>query len=52
MWKFLGSDESLARAGAGAVMCGDSLFVVCGELKPGIRSPQVSVIMFNEKDKK
>lgn len=52
VWKFLGSDESLARAGAGAVMCGDSLFVVCGELKPGIRSPQVSVIMFNEKDKK
>lgn len=47
-WKCLGTNESLARAGAGAVMCGNSLFVVCGELKPGVRTPRVSVVTINE----
>lgn len=47
-WRCLGSDSSLARAGAGAVACGDSLFVVCGELKPGVRSAQVSVVKITE----
>lgn len=47
-WKCLGSNESLARAGAGAVMRGNNLFVVCGELKPGIRSPRVSVVGINK----
>lgn len=47
-WRCLGADESLARAGAGAVMYGNSLLVVCGELKPGVRTPQVSVVTINE----
>ncbi len=48
VWKCLGVNESLARAGAGAVMCGNNLFVVCGELKPGIRSPRVSIVVVQE----
>lgn len=47
-WKCLGANDALARAGAGAVMYGNNLFVVCGELKPGIRSPRISVVMINE----
>lgn len=47
-WKCLGTNESLARAGAGAVICGNNVFIVCGELKPGIRTPQVSVVTINE----
>lgn len=47
-WKCLGTHESLARAGAGAVMYGNSLLVICGELKPGVRTPQVSVVTINE----
>lgn len=41
-WKELGNYEQLARAGAGAVLTGDSLIIVNGELKPGIRTPQVN----------
>lgn len=41
-WKDLGTYEQLARAGAGAVLRGDSLIIVNGELKPGIRTPQVN----------
>ncbi|HCQ72934.1 MAG TPA: cyclically-permuted mutarotase family protein [Rikenellaceae bacterium] len=47
-WKCLGTNESLARAGAGAVICENNVFIVCGELKPGIRTPQVSVVTINE----
>lgn len=41
-WTDLGNHGQLARAGAGAVLRGDSLIVVNGELKPGIRTPQVN----------
>ena len=41
-WTELGGPEQLARAGAGAVLKGDSLIIVNGELKPGIRTPQVN----------
>ena len=41
-WTDLGSYEPLARAGAGAVSVGEQLIIVNGELKPGIRTPQVN----------
>lgn len=41
-WEQLGSYEPLARAGAGAVLIDQRLIVICGELKPGIRTPQVN----------
>lgn len=41
-WTNLGEHEQLARAGAGAVIDGNRLFIVNGELKPGIRTPQVN----------
>ena len=42
-WTDLGDYEPLARAGAGAILKGDSLIIVNGELKPGIRTPQVNL---------
>lgn len=42
-WIDLGDYEPLARAGAGAILKGDSLIIVNGELKPGIRTPQVNL---------
>ena len=42
-WTNLGEYEQLARAGAGAILKGDSLIIVNGELKPGIRTPQVNL---------
>lgn len=41
-WTDLGEYEQLARAGAGAALKGDHLIIVNGELKPGIRTPQVN----------
>lgn len=41
-WKELGNYEQLARAGAGAILTGNNLIIVNGELKPGIRTPQVN----------
>lgn len=41
-WENLGEYEQLARAGAGAVCQGDTLIIVNGELKPGIRTPAVN----------
>ena len=41
-WELLGSHEPLARAGAGAVLLNQQIIVICGELKPGIRTPQVN----------
>lgn len=41
-WTDLGAYEPLARAGAGAVIAGEYLIIVNGELKPGIRTPQVN----------
>ena len=47
-WSELGDFEPLARAGAGAVMEGDRLTIVNGELKPGVRSPRVSQATIEE----
>lgn len=41
-WTNLGEYEQLARAGAGAVLQENRLIIVNGELKPGIRTPQVN----------
>lgn len=41
-WTSLGEHEPLARAGAGAVIWENELIVINGELKPGIRTPQVN----------
>jgi len=43
-WVLLGSDAAIARAGAGAVTDGKVLFVVDGELKPGVRTDEVNQI--------
>ncbi len=42
-WTNLGEYEQLARAGAGTILKDDSLIIVNGELKPGIRTPQVNL---------
>jgi len=44
IWDSLGEYEQLARAGAGMVISGNKLIVVCGELKPGIRTIQVNAL--------
>ena len=41
-WSDLGEYEQLARAGAGAVIQDGRLTIINGELKPGIRTPQVN----------
>ena len=41
-WNDLGEYEQLARAGAGAVIQDGRLTIINGELKPGIRTPQVN----------
>lgn len=41
-WTLRGEYEPLARAGAGAVIDRHALIIVNGELKPGIRTPQVN----------
>lgn len=41
-WTSLGEYPQSARAGAGAVWYGNRLFVICGETKPGIRTPEVN----------
>ena len=38
----IASSQSLARAGAGTISCEDGMFVISGELKPGVRSPDVT----------
>lgn len=44
-WSELGDYEQLARAGAGAVIQGNHLIIINGELKPGIRTPQVNQVV-------
>lgn len=41
-WTNLGDYEQLARAGAGAVLTENRLIIINGELKPGVRTPQVN----------
>ena len=42
------SSPHLARAGAAMVFCNGAVYYIGGELKPGIRSPQVSRITFTK----
>lgn len=44
----LGDFEPLARAGAGAVIDGNRLFIANGELKPGIRTPEVNLLIIDK----
>ncbi|MEG1749064.1 MAG: cyclically-permuted mutarotase family protein [Tannerellaceae bacterium] len=45
-WESLGEFEPLARAGAGIALHKNQLFIINGELKPGIRTPQVNRAKF------
>lgn len=41
-WEFLGNYRQAARAGAGITIWKDELYVICGELKPGIRTNEAN----------
>ncbi|MGL5790039.1 MAG: cyclically-permuted mutarotase family protein, partial [Bacteroidales bacterium] len=43
-WYLLGTFPQAARAGAGAVTDGSALYIIGGELKPGIRTDEVNQI--------
>lgn len=47
-WTSLGESPQSARAGAQAVWQGNKLFVICGEIKPGIRTSEVNRLTFNK----
>jgi len=48
-WLPLETDERFARAGASAAVTDDgTLFTVCGELKPGVRTPCVGATSISE----
>ena len=40
-WKTLGDYPQLARDGAGIAIEGNELYIICGEIKPGVRTPDV-----------
>lgn len=42
LWTELGTSPHTARAGASLVSVGEEAYVINGELKPGIRSPQIT----------
>lgn len=47
-WRNCGSNNfSLARAGAGIAVTPSGILVIEGELKPGIRTPQIALIPFD-----
>lgn len=48
-WRSLGKDECMTRAGAGIALWKNKLFVVCGELKPGVRTAEVNCLTLNDK---
>lgn len=43
-WNYSEECNLLARAGAGVLLWKDKIFIVCGEIKPGIRTNEVSAI--------
>ncbi len=43
-WEELGDYEQLARAGAGMIIHNNELIIINGELKPGIRTPEVNAL--------
>lgn len=46
-WSELADTEATARAGAALVADGHTLYSLCGELKPGIRTPQIVRLTLN-----
>lgn len=40
-WKVIGESKVTARAGAALVVVGDDVYIIGGELKPGIRTPDI-----------
>ena len=40
-WERLGNSDKAARAGAGIAVTGDTVILINGELKPGIRTPKI-----------
>ena len=50
-WQVLDGTEAAARAGGVLLQKDGLLYMVCGEIKPGVRSAEVNVIsVFNEKN--
>lgn len=47
-WKTLYDIPGMARAGGILLQHNHILYMVCGELKPGIRSPQISTYKLKE----
>lgn len=43
-WQTVLTDDRLARAGGVVTTDGHRLYMICGETKPGIRSPQITAI--------
>ncbi len=48
VWNELCESEQLARAGAGVVVYKDRIIIVNGELKPGIRTPETNMLIFEK----
>lgn len=46
-WETLGEFPQLARAGAGVAIWKNKIYIICGELKPGIRTAEVNCITIN-----
>ena len=46
-WTELLQHPSVARAGVAIVCSGDTLFSICGELKPGIRTPEINRLIIH-----
>lgn len=45
LWKELGKSSAMARAGAGIAGNGSVFYCINGELKPGIRTPEISRVV-------
>ncbi len=46
-WNILEENEKLARAGAGIAINGDEIILINGELKPGIRTPEINIFIYD-----
>lgn len=47
-WTTLGNFQAIARAGAGVAYSDHKLYIVCGELKPGVRTDEVNCIEIHQ----
>ena len=43
-WQTIACIPDVARAGAALVVCGENIFCINGELKPGVRTPEITCI--------